>query len=118
MKTILSIITVALTLTLGVGDVFTTNFVDLSKPVIMATLQWNVTTNWHQTHTTRTLMAWTGDQDPNITTIHEAGIIQSNLIACIEWKGKISAVTLETVHVGTLHRSYVEKKVRVYEDAK
>ncbi len=75
--------------------------------VIPATLRWSIVTNWSDSPwQTRTLMGWTGDKDPNITTYHEEGIIRSNLIAFVEWKGVTSSVVVETVFIGTTQRSY------------
>ncbi len=83
---------------------------------IPARLEWTVTTNWTPAYQSRTLMFWTGDKDPNVTTYHETGMIQSNLVAYVEWKGKVFGVVVETVHVGTTNRSYtMSESVRVYQ---
>lgn len=82
---------------------------------IPARLEWTVTTNWSAAYQTRTLMGWTGDKDPNVTTYHETGTIQSNLVAYVEWKGKVSGVVIETLYVGTTNRSYtLSEPTRVY----
>lgn len=82
---------------------------------IPAKLEWTVTTNWAAAYQTRTLMGWTGDKDPNVTTYHETGTIRSNLVAYVEWKGKVSGVVVETIYVGTTNRSYtMSESVRVY----
>jgi hypothetical protein len=82
---------------------------------ILARLEWTVTTNWAAAYQTRTLMGWTGDKDPNVTTYHENGTIQSNLVAYVEWKGKVSSVVIETIYVGTVNRSYtLSEPTRVY----
>jgi hypothetical protein len=82
---------------------------------IPARLEWTVSTNWVATHQIRTLMDWTGDKDPNVTTYHETGLIQSNLVAHVEWKGRVSRVVVETICVGITNRSYtMSESVRVY----
>lgn len=81
---------------------------------IPARLEWAVTTNWSAAYQTRTLMGWTG-KDPNVTTYHETGTIQSNLVAYVEWKGKVSGVVIETIYVGITNRSYtLSEPTRVY----
>jgi hypothetical protein len=82
---------------------------------IPARLEWTVTTNFAAAYQSRTLMAWTGDKDPNVTTYYETGPIQSNLVAYVEWKGKTFCVVVETICIGTVHRSYtMSESVRVY----
>lgn len=88
---------------------------DVTGIVLPATLHWTVTTNWIAAGQVRTLMGWTGDKDPNITTYFERGDITSNLIATVTWKGTSSSVVVETIQVGTAKRSYtISEPKRVY----
>ena len=85
-----------------------------SPKTVPARLEWIVTTNWVEAYQTRTLLFCTGLEDSNVTTYHEMGTIQSNLVAYVEWKGKMSSVVIETIYVGTTNRSYILKTMRVY----
>jgi hypothetical protein len=86
-------------------------------PKIEARLQWVVVTNWADAnYSMRTLMGWTGDKDPNITTHFEQGTLCSNLMAVVNWKGQPKDVLLESIPFSTMTRSYILKTTteRVY----
>jgi hypothetical protein len=63
----------------------------------------SLSTNWHETHQTSTLM-W--PPESNIITHHEAGEVTSNLIARITYKDTARDTTLESTLVGFCYRSY------------
>lgn len=79
-----------------------------------ADLHWVCDTNWAHSHSTRTLMAWSGDRDPNITTYYESGSIVSNLIATLSYHGKHHGVVLETKQIGSMLRTYKMQEQKVY----
>jgi len=86
-----------------------------SCQTIPARLEWTVTTNWSAGGEMTTLLYWTGDKNPNVTTYYERGTIQSNLVAHIEWKGRVSSVVIETIYIGTTNRSYtISEPTRIY----
>ena len=83
---------------------------------IKAKLSWNVTTNWHSTYQTRTLMGWYGGVDPNITTYYESGTVSSNLVATINWKNEKKTIVLESIQLYDLARSYTIQNQRICTD--
>ena len=83
---------------------------------IPARLEWMVTTNWLYEYRENKQLAWTDLEAPTVTTYHEIGTIESNLVAYVEWKGKVSSVVLESILVGTTNRVYtMSKPTRIYQ---
>jgi len=84
---------------------------------LRAPLAWTIVTNWADAnYSMTTAMAWTGPNNPNVTTHFEHGTVSSNLIATIVWKGRTNTVVLESLPFTRLTRSYTTRLQRVYQD--
>lgn len=99
--TIITICLATLTATLLAA----TNIVNLP-----ATISTEIVTNWT---TTRVESPTSSEWKPGLNVItleyratgyHESGVILSNTVATIEWRGKQIPVVLESVQIGTTNR--------------
>ena len=80
---------------------------------IVATLRWQLATNWQDSGVgiASTTQAITPQNFRHI----ENGVISSNLIASLIWKGKTNEIILESTNLHVIQRTYQINPVKVYD---
>lgn len=79
-------------------------------PSVMATLKWQLATNWVDSGILVSNANTPGDQ-----RMIENGMISSNLVAWILWKGKTNGVVIESIGVSQIQRTYKLQQTKVYQ---
>lgn len=77
---------------------------------VVATLKWRLATNWVDSGV---LVSTTSA--PNDQRVIENGIILSNLVATIMWKGRTNEVVIEAVGVSQVQRTFKWQQTKVYQ---